>query len=64
MSSSGTSSDDPSASPTTYEDMPNRVLAVARVRGADSELTLFLAKWVTVEQVLSLSEYLKGWKPA
>lgn len=50
--------------PTTYEDQPNRVLAVARVRGADSELTLFLAKWVTVEQVLSLSEYLKGWKPA
>lgn len=59
-----TSSDDPSASPTLSEDMPNRVLAVARVRGADSELTLFLAKWVTVEQVLSLSEYLKGWKPA
>lgn len=59
-----TSSGSPSASPTLSEDMPNRVLAVARVRGADSELTLFLAKWVTVEQVLSLSEYLKGWKPA
>lgn len=64
MSSSATGSGSPSASPTTYEDQPNRVLAVARVRGADSELTLFLAKWVTVEQVLSLSEYLKGWKPA
>lgn len=58
MSSSATSSESLSEFPTPSE---NRVVGLARIRGAPSELTVFFAQWLTAEQVASLHDHLRKW---